>query len=150
MLPIFHIILGLILVVIFYFFGLNFLYAILFFLACFCFDIDHYIYYIFKKRSFNLRKAYKYFRFDLNKNLKKGQKKIEFLFIFHTIEFICLLFLLSFVSPIFLWIFLGWIFHMLIDWTYGLISKDNKKYKRAFSLIYYVWKNKKRAKNLKK
>jgi len=107
----------------------------IFFLASFGFDIDHYIYYIFKKKSFNLPKAYIYFRKDLNKKLKNNQKPIRLLFIFHTIEFLFVIFLLALILEIFQWVFLGFLFHMVIDWIYLLIKKDNKKYKRAFSLI---------------
>lgn len=143
MLPIFHIIFGLILFILLYLNNLNIFYAIIFFLASFGFDIDHYIYYIFKKKSFNLIKAYKYFRVDLNKKINKKQKPIDLLLIFHTMEFIFIVFILALFLEIFQWVFLGLLFHMLVDWIYLLIKQDNKKYKRVFSLIGYVYGHKK-------
>lgn len=149
MLPKYHIVLGLIIYFILLKYNVNLTFISIFFLASFCFDADHYIYYIFKKKSFNLARAYKYFRVDLNKKLETGKKKIELLFIFHTIEFLIILFALSFAHKILLFVFLGWLFHMSIDWTTKPLE-NNKKYKRVFSLIYYAIKVKARNKNIKK
>ncbi len=155
MLPKFHILFGFLASLIFYFFfpeiPLNLI--VLFFISSFIFDVDHYIYFIFTKRSFNFFKAYKYFRYDLREiAIRNKIKKINYLILpFHLIEFILLLGIFSFYFISIKFIFLGLIFHMFIDWIYDLrLDKKDKKYKRVFSIIYYAITNKRSSKKIKK
>jgi hypothetical protein len=82
-------------------------------------DIDHYFFYIYEKREFNLRKAYSYF---LNNKRKMKELKgyssspsLSSFFIFHGIEVILLLFLLSFLFKPFYFAFMGFSFHLILD-----------------------------------
>ena len=109
----------------------------IFFLTAFFIDVDHYIYFIFKKKSFNLKKAYKYF-LCLNKEMKT--KKIRLLVFLHTIEFFILLVIFTFIYySIFLPLLLGFLIHYILDLIARFIEK-NKRYYREFSIIYHLLK----------
>lgn len=109
----------------------------LFFLAAFFIDIDHYFYFIYKKKSWNLIKAHDYF-YNLNKLLKKKRKMVKILFIFHTIEIYLLILIFTFLFfDIFFPLFLGLTIHHILDIVALFICKE-KRYKRFFSLIYYL------------
>ncbi len=89
------------------------------FLSSVLIDIDHYIYYIYEKKDFNLKNAYKCFiqidsycralPWKQRTNLK-GQ-----FYIFHGVELLLLLILLSFFFNFFIFIFTGFAFHLLLD-----------------------------------
>lgn len=137
MLPKYHIIFSIILTIILYLLNFDFLFILLFFLASILIDIDHYFFYIIKKKNFNLGKTYKYFRYELNRARIKKPKTL--LFIFHTIEFFLLLLILSLFLNFFWPIFFGCLFHDVIDIICGLFQK-HKKYIKAPSLIWYITK----------
>lgn len=140
MLPYRHFIVSLIIVFILIILNFQWWQVALFFITAFFIDVDHYIYFICKKGSWNLKKAYHYF-YNLNKQLKKRKKKLELLMIFHNIETLILLIVLSFfLFNVFFPILLGIIIHYILDIVTMLTCKE-KKYKRALSLIYYIIKN---------
>ena len=109
----------------------------LFFLSSVLIDIDHYFYYIFKKKNLNLIKAYKFFK-----------KPKEGIYLFHTLEFLLIFAVLTLLFT-FIWnfsfsfifwpVFFGLLFHDLIDIIYGSFQK-NKKYKRYWFYINYLRK----------
>jgi hypothetical protein len=84
-------------------------------------DIDHYAYFIFKKKSFNPIKAYSWYRENNRKgrSLSKYEKRqIYFGFHFlHGIEILMITYFLYYIFSyqIFLSIFLGFSFHLFID-----------------------------------
>jgi hypothetical protein len=83
-------------------------------------DVDHYFYYIFIKRDFNLIKAYKWFKEGVRKTrrlpLKERKKMYTGFYMFHGIEPLIVLFLLGIsVSQFFFFVFLGFSFHLLLD-----------------------------------
>ncbi len=139
MLPKFHLIISFLASFIMLIFGINYLFCLLFFLSAFLIDFDHYLYYIIKKRDLSLINAYKYCKYILKKELEKTNQK-QILMIFHTAEFFIILLILSLFLDFFLPIFLGCLFHEFTDLVYETTQKD-KKYKRAFSLIYYALKD---------
>ncbi len=146
MLPSTHFIAALIISIFLIVLGLQWWQLALFFFATVFIDVDHYIYFIYKKGSLNLFRAYNYF-YTLNKILKKKKRKIELLMVFHNIEFLILISISVFLSfQIFFPIFLGVLIHYVLDFVTLLTCKE-KKYKRAFSLIYYIIKNSKNNKN---
>jgi len=123
MLPQTHFILGIIFVILLYFlfspiisiFGL----AIIL-LSSVLIDIDHYVYYIFKKKDLNLFTAHKWYIKNIRKlySMNKEQKKKVYLgfYFFHGIESLIILFFLGFyLSPIFNLIFIGFLFHLFVD-----------------------------------
>ncbi len=138
MLPKYHIIFSIIAATILLLLKINYLFIILFFLAAILIDIDHYFFYIIKKKNFNLSKAYRYFRYELNKaRIKKTPQTL--LFIFHTIEFFLLLLILSLFLNFFWPIFFGCLFHEAIDLIYEPFKK-HKKYIKAPSLLLYIFR----------
>ena len=68
-------------------------------------DVDHYILYIFKFKSFNIVKAHDYF-FNEEK---------PFLLFFHTVEFLLVLLLISFYSKLAFFALIGVVTHFLLD-----------------------------------
>jgi len=146
MLPQKHILLGLIfaIVIFFLFPSVGILNASIIFLSSFLIDVDHYIYYVFKKKNLNLFKAYHWFKHNTRrcKTLSKEQKqKVHFgTYFLHGIETLILLFVLgNFLSPIFYFILIGFTFHMTLDLTVEIIfeNKFNK-----ISSIYTFLKSK--------
>lgn len=123
MLPKHHILLGLCVSLILLFYASPF-YALLFFLASVFIDVDHYFWYVGKKKDFSLRNAY-YFL--------KSKKNLRTLMLFHTIEFhILILGIGIFYSP-FLFLFGGMLFHSLVD-VFDMY-RHNRLKDRRFSLI---------------
>jgi len=114
-------------------------YSFLIFLLGFFIDLDHYIYYVFKYKNFNLIKSYK--SFMDKKMIRKDQ-----LHILHTIEFI-ILFLLAtiYTKNIYLiFISIGFLVHLILDLIYAVYLIKNKielKQTRALSLIFWIKRN---------
>jgi len=82
-------------------------------------DIDHYIYYVIKKRDLNLKNAYNWFVENEKKfrqlPLRKKRQVCPPLCFLHNLEFLLIFAVLSFYSHIFLFIFTGFIFHLFLD-----------------------------------
>jgi len=83
-------------------YGLN---VLIIFFSSILIDIDHYILYIFKFKSFNVLKANKYFM---------NHEGTSFLFL-HTAEFVILLLILSLHSNFAFFILMGVAIHLLLD-----------------------------------
>jgi hypothetical protein len=82
-------------------------------------DVDHYLFYIYEKRGFSLRKAYAYFINHKKKwkNSERDSRKTfpTSFFIFHGLEVLLLLFALSFFFKPLYFIFIGFSFHLCLD-----------------------------------
>ena len=81
--------------------------------------MDHYFFYIYHKKNFNLRKAYDYF-LEHKKQIQKFGSEANmsyphFFFIFHGLEILLLLFIISFFFSPFYFIAIGFSFHLLLD-----------------------------------
>lgn len=106
-------------------------------------DVDHYIYYIYKKRDFSLRKAYHWFSKNQKKFLslskEKRDKFYSGIFFLHGIEILIILLFLGLFSNYFFFVFIGFALHLLIDiiWEISVGSKINR-----ISLIYAILKSK--------
>jgi hypothetical protein len=107
-------------------------------------DVDHYFYYVYKKKKLNPFKAYRWYTSRRHKccSLPKEQKrKIHFgTFCLHGIEILIILLLLGFfVSDIFYFILIGFTFHLLSDLSIEIIwyNRYNK-----LSVIYSFLKSK--------
>lgn len=112
--------------------------SLLLFLSSFLIDFDHYLYYVYKKRSFNLKKAYFFLkkrdRASFQLPLKKRKKTFLGYFIFHGLELILLLVLLGFlIHSCFFYISLGAFFHLTTDIFY---KKKTRGRWDNISLIY--------------
>ena len=146
MLPKYHILLGFIFSAILFliFPSINIISAGVIFLSSFLIDVDHYIYYVFKKKDFSLKRAYKWF-VEKNNRLsrlgprKKRKYKFPILF-FHNFELIIFLILFSLLNIIFLYILIGFLFHLLLDYLKMIYDKDLLLLK--ISIIYVLITNK--------
>lgn len=144
--PLKHIILGFIFSLILYFIfpKIKLIEFSLIFLSSFLIDVDHYLYYVYKKRNLNLKKAYKWFIQKRDKLLtlpkkKRAEYKSSFLFL-HGIEFLIILGLLSLISEIFFFIFLGIAFHLILDIP-EVYYRFNRADKISIFWDYFKFKN---------
>ncbi len=117
------------------------------FLSSVLIDVDHYIYYVYKKKDWSLKRAYRWFM-ETEKKFKhfKGKQMRQFydsICIFHGIEIIIFLLIWALAFKIFLFIIIGCLFHFFIDWI-DLYYRDYDKDK-IISLVYSI----QRAKNKK-
>lgn len=83
-------------------YGLN---VLIIFFVNLLLDVDHYILYIFKFKSFDMIKAHDYF-FNEEK---------PFLLFFHTIEFLLVLLFFSFYFRLAFFVLIGVVIHLLLD-----------------------------------
>jgi len=127
--PLFHLFFGILFVLILLsiFPQIGFIGFFLIILSTVLIDVDHYLYYVYKKNDLSLKNAYNWYI----KNGKKyhtlpkdKQKNIYFGICFlHGIEAIIILFAFSFYFTFLLFIIIGFIFHQLLD----LIELINKR-----------------------
>ncbi len=93
---------------------------LLIFLSSVLIDTDHYLFYIYKKKDWNLKRAYDWNMIKLKKtlNLPKKQRKYaqHYFFIFHGFELLLLLYIFSiYISDLFFFILIGASFHLISD-----------------------------------
>jgi hypothetical protein len=137
----FHILLGIVSSILLHFLlpGLNSLNILILFFSSFLIDIDHYLYYVYKKKNLNPYKAYKWFKKNIRKfhfSLNKEQQKKTYvgIYLFHGIESLIILFLLgNYFSFLFFFVLIGFIFHLSIDLIYEKILHQRLD---KFSFIY--------------
>lgn len=128
MFPIQHFFFGIIfsLVLIFLFPSIGLIGFSLILLSTVLIDADHYLYYLHKKKNWNLKKAYNWFIKNTNKFLslpKKQRNNIYTGFCFlHGIEILLIFLLLTIFSRYFFFIFIGFSFHLLLDVVYSTTS----------------------------
>ena len=103
-------------------------------------DVDHYFWYIYKYKSFNLVKSYRFYV----KNIKANDfnNVIGILLIFHTIEFFLIMVLLSFYLKIAFIFTIGLISHYLLDLIF--LYSVPKRFITNHSIIWWLVKNSKR------
>ncbi|MEM0465160.1 MAG: hypothetical protein QXW97_00485 [Candidatus Pacearchaeota archaeon] len=148
MLPRYHIITGIIFSIIIYFlFSINILQAFLIFFGAVFIDVDHYLWFIVKKKNFNLKKAFLWFiqkrkiYLSLSNIERKNYKKT--LLIFHGIEALSLVLILSYINKLFLFIFIGMILHLIFDYIEYIYIKEPFYSKFSQVMVYFRNKNKK-------
>jgi len=97
----YHILVGVIFcgILFFLFPKINLIGLFLIFLSSIFIDVDHYTYYVYKKKDFSLKRAVNFFYSKMQKflNLNKELQKNFYggVFILHSIEFLILIFLLG-------------------------------------------------------
>lgn len=100
-------------------------------------DADHYIFYVFKCKRFDIKGMFTYY--DM---LTREKDSITYLgiFVFHTVEFFIVAGILSLYIPLMFYLLLGMFFHYILDIMYLYKLKCIKL--RAYSLIqgfiYYI------------
>lgn len=92
-------------------------------------DVDHYLYYVYEKGSWNLAKAYRWFRINhsywLKLSREERNKHKGIVFFLHGIETQIIWLLLGlFVNKYFLFVFYGFIFHLFLDLVYARRYQD--------------------------
>ncbi len=97
----------------------------LIFLSSVLIDIDHYLYYVYKKKNLSLKKAYGWCvkKRDIYLSLPPEKRKKTFagFYFLHGFEILILFFLLSYFFKPSIFIFLGLSFHLLLDLVYQSI-----------------------------
>lgn len=147
MFPIKHLIFGLIfsIILLLVFPQITILGFLIIFISAVLIDIDHYLYYIYKKKDFNLKKSYNWFVNNGKKflSLSKKQRNKSYLgFCFlHGVEILSLFFILGiFISRYFFFIFIGFAFHLILDFIIEIVyfGRTDK-----IALIYSFWRGRK-------
>ncbi|MBS3121297.1 hypothetical protein J4434_00250 [Candidatus Woesearchaeota archaeon] len=82
--------------------------SLLVFLGGVLIDIDHYLWWIFNKKNFSLKTAYKFFKDDYN-------GKEDLTLIFHSIEFWALSLVMVYFFPVIFPYFIGLASHITMD-----------------------------------
>jgi len=112
--------------------------AAIIFLSSVLIDVDHYLYYVYKRKDINFKDSLSFYsKFEKKFNsLSKQQKKKYYtgLCFLHGIESLIILAILSYFSLFFLWIFIGFVFHHLLD----LIEMSRREVEphKVISFIY--------------
>lgn len=124
---------------------INLIEASIIFFSSFLIDIDHYLYYVWRKNDLNLKNSYNWFLKNekIFLSLSKKDKKTVYqgFYFLHGFESLIILFLLGFLHKYFFFILIGFSFHLLLDYI-NIIFKWNKFEK--FSIIYDYFKFKKK------
>jgi hypothetical protein len=96
-------------------------------------DVDHYIFYIFRRRRFDVKGMFAYFE-----ALQEIQHHIPYagICIFHTVEFYLLVYLLSRTYPLLVPVFVGMLFHFGLDLIH--LRQHRFIFGRAFFIIEHL------------
>ena len=146
MLPRTHAIFGILFsLAVVYFFNLSIVAGIIIFLSSLLIDIDHYLYYVYKKKKWNLKDAYSWFVKRKKKMLllhrDQRNKTYTGFFFLHGFEILILLFALGYyISVYFYYILIGFSFHLFFDLIHQRTIHDRVD---RVSLIYDFYKCKK-------
>ena len=132
MFPKTHFLLGILFVICLYvfFYPLISIFGLLIiFLSSVFIDIDHYFYYIFRKKDLNPFRAHEWYIKNMRRfhSLDKKQMKNFYLgfYFLHGIESLIILFLLGiYLSPIFNFILIGFLFHLIMDFIAEVIFEQ--------------------------
>ena len=116
------------------------IYVLIIFLSSILIDMDHYLYYVFKKKRFSLKSSYNWYLIERKRfydlSLKEKKKHRYFIFIFHGLESLTILLLLSLYVPILFFIALGFFIHLIED---SIVALKFKYLKRKLFLSYAVY-----------
>ena len=143
MLPQYHFLLGLIVSLFLYFgFDAGVLGCFVFLIATVGIDVDHYLYYVYRKRDWSLVNTVRWFM-EKGRILKKMGKKESSKFytglcFLHGVEVLILFGILGyFFGNIFYFIVLGFGFHLMLDYIH---QARNRNRVDKFSIVYDYFK----------
>jgi len=141
-----HFIIGVLFIIILHFIfpQITFLSLLIILFSSVLIDGDHYIYYIIKKRNFNLFKCYRWYQNHFHKtiNIPMSERKKIYtgFYLFHGIEMLIILFLLgTYVNQFFIFIFIGFSIHLFLDIVFEIYFKHTID-KISIIYSYYRWK----------
>jgi hypothetical protein len=148
MLPKYHVFLGFMFSLFIYFiFDVNIFQASIIFLSSFLIDVDHYLFYIFKKRDINPMRAYTSLVKNRASLIKLShRKRLEYkkgIYLFHGFEFWTLILLFSLFINWFCFVFIGIMFHMILDFIEIIYVKAPLSSKSSVIYTYRTNKGKK-------
>ncbi len=145
--PIKHLLLGIVLATILFviFPEIGLVPAVIIVASTVLLDVDHYLYYVYRKDDKSLIRAYKWYTTSIRKTHKlprKQKREISFGFHFlHGVETIVLLYVLYFYfSPVFLYILIGVFFHLGLDLIDEIVACGRLE---KISIIYGLLRHKK-------
>lgn len=119
--------------------------VVLFILGSTLIDVDHYLYYVYKKKDWSLINAYNWF---IQQSLKpqnivvKNRLTARHILIFHGIEALAIVLLLGLWIEAARYIFLGMLLHIILDWVVEVVAGVNILYSHKISQIKNWVKNK--------
>ncbi len=121
------------------------IYVLIFFFSSFLIDVDHYLYYVFKKKDLSLKIAYKWFLAKKDKWLEMSpeeRKKHKHSFmIFHGIEPLFFVLVLSFFYQPLFFVFLGFLIHLFEDLIEDIpLQTAKRKLFLSYSIYNYFKK----------
>lgn len=109
-------------------------------------DVDHYFYYVCKKRDLNLKNSYSWFvKFSLIAKKMNKQEICRFrwpVFIFHGIEFVLVLIILSFYLEFIPFVLAGVLLHLSLDILELIHERLPTSFKLSF--LYVLLRNRKK------
>jgi len=152
--PKYHFIIGVIFIIFLHFIfpQITFLNLLIILFSSVLIDGDHYVYYIIKKRDFNLFRCYKWYKIETNKtchlSMNERKKVYTGFYLFHGIEILIILFLLgTYIAQFFIFIFIGFSLHLFFDIISEIYFKRTI-HKISIIYSYYRWKKLVRNKNI--
>lgn len=113
--------------------------VIIIFMAAVLIDVDHYLYYVFKKKNLSLSKAYQFFVDQIGVAKRQKGHYHSPLCIFHTVEALILMIILASYSKIFLYILIGSLLHFVLD-LYETFVVYKRHSLRVYTLYPYFKK----------
>ena len=137
MLPKGHILFGAIFsLILFLFFNISLSYSVIIFLSSFLIDVDHYFFYVQRKKDWNPKRAFRWF-------VALGNKHKPLMLLFHNIEFLILVLIISVFYNVFFFISIGLSFQWVGDIIY-MIFEDMMGTKEFIFTRYLLTKDKKK------
>ena len=100
-------------------------------------DIDHYLLFVLKYKTLNIKKAYA--RFKETNRRGRREEPTAFELLFHSIEFFLVIVILSFFFQIFFLIFVGLFIHLLTDGIFRKWVLQIYKIKKIKSYSIIGW-----------
>ncbi|HLC64689.1 MAG TPA: hypothetical protein VJI46_01035 [Candidatus Nanoarchaeia archaeon] len=130
--PLRHLIVsGILIVALFPFVGLK---GLIILISGVLIDIDHYFWYIAKKRDYSLARCYRFYNDVMEKKRRDGV--LNALFVFHTLEFLVLVAIASFYSEYAVLFLIGYLFHVVPDVMHEIRMWNEKVV--CFSVIQWL------------
>lgn len=126
-----HIIVGIIVSFLLYpIYGLN---VLIILISNILIDVDHYLWYIFRIKKYNLINAFNFYK---DRKLRKKYGRI--LHIFHTSEILAILIILSFYNKFFFLILMGVVIHLILDVIYEFKMYIKNNDVRIWSFLEFL------------
>ena len=113
--------------------------AAIIFIVSWGIDVDHYLFYVFKKRDLNLRRAYHFFDGQMAVYRKQGKHYCAPLCIFHTAESLLAMIILSFYNRYVFYVLLGALLHFVGDFYHTFIVVKLPRIRR-YTITSYLLK----------